>query len=91
MPSAAAQPYASNPLLQIVYFFWRFQWQAWAQAHSPERGRARAYGRGHGGPGAETTGPELNQISSDQDRGWLGLRFRPGAALFVTIRRSQAS
>ena len=27
--------YASKPLLQVVYFFWRFQWQAWTLAHSP--------------------------------------------------------
>ena len=33
--SAAGQLYASKPLLQVVYFFWRFQWQAWALAHSP--------------------------------------------------------
>ena len=33
--SAAAQLYASKPLLQVVYFFWPFQWQAWALAHSP--------------------------------------------------------
>ena len=28
--SAAGQLYASKPLLQVVYFFWRFQWQAQA-------------------------------------------------------------
>ena len=28
--SAAGQLYASKPWLQVVYFFWRFQWQAQA-------------------------------------------------------------